>query len=276
MITLLNFADDTFKSKQNWNSFTAKLFGKIDNIIEYTPKDIDAVFLSENKKLFKYNKGFGNYFWKPYLINKALKKINEGDYLFYADSGSIFLKSILPLIEHLEKNNKKILSFSLPLIEKQWTKRDSFFLMECDDPKYTDTCQILSGFILIKKCYESENFINQFLTYSMDERVLSDAENVMGLPNHSEFIAHRHDQSIFSLLCKKNIDIVLVEGDLSDYGYFPQNYLYKQEYIYNKEMLDNDKYIFKGTVLCNRKVNPLKYYLKYLIKRILNKFNLKI
>jgi hypothetical protein len=132
MITLVNFADKNFRSKQKWNTFSAKLFGKFDSVLEYNFSDIDEETLALNKENLKYhNKGAGNYFWKAYIVEKALNKINENDYLMYADSGSFFLKSVLPLVKHMETKNKDILCFRLPLIEKQWTKRDAFLLMNC-------------------------------------------------------------------------------------------------------------------------------------------------
>ena len=142
MITLVNFADKRFRNKQKWNTFSAKLFGRFDQVLEYRFSDLDEEILSVNKESLKYrNKGAGNYFWKPYIVEKALNKINESDYLMYADSGTFFLKSVLPLVKYMETKNKDILCFRLPLIEKQWTKRDAFLRMDCDTEKYTDSTQ---------------------------------------------------------------------------------------------------------------------------------------
>lgn len=35
-----------------------------------------------------------------------------------------------------------------------------------------------------------------------DSRIVSDSENVMGLPNYEGFIDNRHDQTVLSLLAK--------------------------------------------------------------------------
>ncbi|WP_372757940.1 hypothetical protein, partial [Mariniflexile sp.] len=246
MVTLVNFADKKFRGKQKWSSFTAKVFGRVDRVIEYSPDDIEKSQWDLHKSSLKYTKGFGNYFWKPYLVNKALKDVNEGDYLFSADSGTIFIKSIKPLINHLEKNKKNILCFRLLLIEKQWTKRDAFILMNCDEPEYTDTPQITSTFVLVKKCKESIDFLNDWERFSADSRILSDDPSVLG-EDYPEFIQNRHDQTILSLLCKKHKN-VLIEGDMSDYGSFPYRYLFDDRHIYSKEMLDNpQKNIFRST-----------------------------
>ncbi|MGY0408736.1 MAG: hypothetical protein ACWIPJ_10355, partial [Polaribacter sp.] len=71
MVTLVNFSNKNFRKKQKWNTFSAKLFGKFDDVIEYNFNDIDQESLSLNKESLKYKeKGAGNYFWKPYIVEK--------------------------------------------------------------------------------------------------------------------------------------------------------------------------------------------------------------
>lgn len=274
MIALVNFANGSFKMQQRWNSKSAVWFGGIQKVFEYSPNDIDQNFIDQNKTLFKHKKGFGNYFWKPYIIQKALNQLNENDYLVYADSGTFFLKNVKHIIKYMEAMEKNMICFKLPLIEKQWTKRDAFLLMECDEKTYTDSRQITGNFIVFKKNKKSEHFIENYLKYCADDRVISDDPNTLGKPNYPEFLAHRHDQSVLSLLCKK--DKVLLEGDLSDYGYFPYKYIHKDTYIYDKGALDISKNKFKGSILANRKVHPLKYALKYFVRLFLLKLGFKL
>lgn len=274
MITSVNFANKDFKKQQWWNTKTAKLFGGIDNVIEYGPADIDPDFLEKNNRLFEYSKGFGNYFWKPFLIHKTLKNLNDGDYLVYADSGTVFIKNIKSIISYMEVKNADVMCFTLPLIEKQWTKRDTFILMECDSSFYTDSVQVTGNFIILKKSENSQKFIDQYLEYCSDYRIISDAENVMDSSNYPEFIAHRHDQSVLSLLCKKNG--ILLEGDLSDYGVFPKMYLHTKKYLFDEKALDPKIKKFRGTILANRKEHPIIYATKYFIRKNLIKFGIKV
>tara|TARA_R110001592_G_scaffold83316_1_gene246708 strand:+ start:1503 stop:2333 length:831 start_codon:yes stop_codon:yes gene_type:complete len=275
MITLVNFADKRFRNKQKWNTFSAKLFGRFDQVLEYRFSDLDEEILSVNKESLKYrNKGAGNYFWKPYIVEKALNKINESDYLMYADSGTFFLKSVLPLVKYMETKNKDILCFRLPLIEKQWTKRDAFLRMDCDTEKYTDSTQTLATFFLVKKTKKAIDFISAYKKYCFDSRILSDDPNVLGEENYQGFIEHRHDQSVLSLLSKKDSN-VLIEGDISDYGYYPQKYIKNKERLFNNEALDIKNNKFKGTLISNRSEHPIIYLVKYYIKRILLMIGIK-
>ncbi|WP_298781237.1 hypothetical protein [uncultured Polaribacter sp.] len=280
MIVLVNFANESFRKKQKWNTFSAKLFGKLDEVFEYNENDIKEEVLKQSKETLKNKeKGAGNYFWKPFIVEKALNRINYGDYLIYADSGSIFMKSVLPLVEHMKTQKKDILCFKLPFIEKQWTKRDAFILMESDSPIFTDTPQIMATFFMIKKSKESVFFIKSWQDYVSDSRILTDDFNVLGKENYPDFMEHRHDQSVLSLLCKNNQNSVLIERDISDYGYFPYRYLnnikktlkFKNtNCLYDHEVINNSKNnVFRGTLLCNRKNNPFIYLLKYIIRRFL-------
>ena len=98
---------------------------------------------------------------------------------------------------------QEIIVFELPYIERVWTKRDAFILMDCDNPKYSESKQRLNSFSLWKKSRYTIDFINEFLYYAQDERLITDLENQCGYPNYPGFKEHRYDQSIFSLLTKK-------------------------------------------------------------------------
>jgi hypothetical protein len=207
MKLLMNYANDTFRKSQKINSKTGKEIGLFDEVISYSPDDIEPDFYKRNRKILSSGKGNGYWLWKPYFIKKTLEMLNWDDFLFYCDSGSYFISPITPLIEISLLNRQDIIVFELPCPEKIWTKRDVFILMDCDSPKYSDSNQRLSSFSLWKKSIFTINFINEFLHYAQDERLITDLKNQCGYPNYPEFKEHRHDQSIFSLLSKKhNLD----------------------------------------------------------------------
>ena len=269
MIVSINFADKSFRKQQFWNSKTATILGGIDKVTEYSPEDIDPSLLKQNEEMIEGSKGFGYYFWKPYLIKETLKTLNTGDYLVYADSGAVFLKSVKPILRYMETKGADIIGFRLPLIEKQWTKRDTFVLMDADTPKYTDSPQITANFFILKKSEQTKEFIDKYWAYCSDRTLIDVKPNKMGLDNYPEFIEHRFDQSVFSLLCKK--EKILVEGDLSDYGVFPYQYIHNKSYIYNEAALNSDNNRFKGTILANRKMHPVVYGIKFYIRLVLNR-----
>ncbi|MEL6354596.1 MAG: hypothetical protein AAFR58_23020, partial [Cyanobacteria bacterium J06627_28] len=119
-------------------------------------------------------------------------------------SGAHFIEPITPLVDLSLKNQQDILVFELQAQEKVWTKRDAFVLMDCDEPKYSESKQRLASFSLWKKTNYTLDFIDEYLHYAQDERLITDLENQCAQSNYPEFKDHRHDQSIFSLLTKKH------------------------------------------------------------------------
>lgn len=271
-LTVVNFGNDNFRLQQKWNSFSAKYFGKADEVISYTPDNIKD-YLDKYPEFEKYNKGFGNYFWKPYVIQKALENVNENDFLFYSDSGAFIIKDLKLLAKYLNNVGKDLLVFQIPLIEKQWTKRDAFILLNADSREFFETPQILTGFLLIKKTQSAIAFLENFRTSCLDERIVSDLDNTLGKENYSGFIAHRHDQSVFSILSKKS-NVIQIEGDLSDYGFFPRQYLKGNNWLYDDFSKNLNNYKFQNFIISNRKVHPLTYLIKFVIKRFLYSINL--
>ena len=174
----------------------------IDKTISLSPKDIDGDFRAKNKAILKRYHGAGYWLWKPYIISKTLYQMDEGDVLIYSDADIFVFGSILPLINILYESGQDILGFAELMTDRYLTKRDAFELMDCEAPMYTDTPHLLACLIFFRKTAVSTKLVSEWLNYAQDKRVLTDARNTCG-PNYPEFIQHRHDESIFSLMYKK-------------------------------------------------------------------------
>ena len=203
MLYLINYANKKYRRAQHLNSKTAKKVGKADVVLEYSEKDIDADFYKKNKKILSYSKGNGYWIWKSYVINKALNMINDGDYLMYCDSGAYFINDIHLLVDAMEKSGQDMMCFQINTIEKEWTKRDAFILLGCDEKRYIDSNQNMATLLLLKKTNNTLKFVKEWLKYAQDERLITDMPNQLGKENYKGFNEHRHDQSILSLLYKK-------------------------------------------------------------------------
>lgn len=216
--TLVNYANSDYVKLQQKNSKTAIQVGGITKAVSYQPSDIDQEFYRKNEGILDQPRGNGYWLWKPYFVKKALDQINTGDYLFYTDSGSYFVNSVENLILAINASNQDIMPFELSFKQSMWTKRDTFTLMNCDYPEFTESKIRMAGFILIKKSLVSVKFIDEWLFFAQDKRILTDIANTQTKPNYEDFIEHRHDQSIFSLLTKKyNFEAF---RDPSQYGNF--------------------------------------------------------
>lgn len=198
----ITYADDTFKKQKQAAINYAKRRGNFNKCISYSFEDIERDFFKENYAILSQKRGGGYWLWKPYFILKTLHTLNKNDYLFYSDSGAIFLKKVDILIEELEKNKQDIMGFELPLIEKQWTKKELFLNLNLNEEKYRESNQIMASYILIKKTEFSMKFIQEWLDNAKKEINLTDKFD-RNIIQDKAFIEHRHDQSIFSLLYKK-------------------------------------------------------------------------
>lgn len=217
MIIAANYADKKFRRAQKLNSKTARQWGA-DRVIEYTAEDIDAAFRAANKEILDSPRGGGYYLWKPYVFYRAYQELHDGDYLIYTDAGSVYVDEIQKLIDCMEKEQVSLMLFSLQneMLERKYTKRDAFILTGCDEEKYADTPQSIGGYMVCKRSKEAEDFFREVLSYAQDIRIISDRPNTMGKENYPDFVDHRHDQSVISLISKKRE--IIKFRDPSQYG----------------------------------------------------------
>jgi len=222
-VYLVNFATPNFYKSQKELNANALKFG-VDKTISYTFDMIKKTdFYKENKELLDRKRWIGWGSWKPYVILEALKKIEKGDILIYCDSGISFRSSLKDIIKRC--NKKGIVLFQSRPVMRQWTKRDTFVLMGCDKKEYHDAHQIMAGLNLWKKTPTSQKIVSQWLEFCKDTRIITDDDNVCGKPNFPDFIEHRGDQSILSILAvkyKKNMDII--DDDDPKYSEYSKKY----------------------------------------------------
>jgi hypothetical protein len=217
---LINYADGGYFQAQKLNTNTGLHVGGLERAIQFGRQHLDSDFVARNQQVLNRRGGAGLWLWKPYIVVKALREaMAEADVLVYADSGSHFIRSVLPLIGLcLQIKSKPILLFTLHpfYTNRKFTKRDCFHYMEMDVPPYPDMTHILASYFICQKTAFTLAFFEEWLRYAQDERILTDAPNTCGLPNYPEFIQHRFDQSILSLLARK-YDIAAIP-DISQWG----------------------------------------------------------
>jgi len=215
---LVNYSDKSHKESQKNNSNSALEIGGFDKVFSFNISDLGESFLNENRYIMSQPRGAGYWMWKPFVIKKALNAIEDDDLLMYSDSGILFIRNIDEIKAIMDETKEKLLLFELDDIHpnKRWTKRDCFKLMDLDCEPYLSSSQFLASYILMRKNDFVMNFIEEWLEYSKDYRIITDSNNECGLPNYPEFLDHRHDQSILSLLgLKHKIKNI---PDVSQYG----------------------------------------------------------
>ena len=201
----ISYSNKLYKASQLLNKKTAYKVGKVDEYYSYGPNDIDNTFKEKNKDILSRERGNGYWLWKPYFILKTLKeKLNNGDFLIYTDAQIIYTDRVDKLIDFLKERKAEMWAERLACcIEKEYSKRDAFVLIGVDQPFYTNTNQYIASYQIYKKTILTEKFLEDYLYYCRDKRIITDEPNSMGLPNYNIFIDNRHDQTVFSLLIKK-------------------------------------------------------------------------
>jgi hypothetical protein len=184
----------------------------------YGFSDLSPEFVSKNSYTLSQARGAGFWVWKPHLINKTLQTMGDGDWLMYTDSGMYFVRDPWKWILAHEKQigEKGIATFDICGMNKNFTKRDAFVLMNADTPDYTDAPHRMASVFVCKKTPFSVRFVEEWENYATDPRIITDLPNTKGLPNYPEFKDHRHDQSIMSILCQRH-DTHLFRQDITQF-----------------------------------------------------------
>ena len=198
----------------------SKFYDKI-NII--TSDKIDNILKSKIKILRSEGRGrgFGYWIWKPYLLKKIFDKINYGDIVNYVDIGCHIIKKnsvkFSQYLDFIEQDENWILPFqyhsnldhnveniSFPnRDERKYTKGDLLeYFNFYNNTKITDSPQFWAGCFFIKKTNLSIKFLDEWLSiFDKNFQLIDDTPSIK--KNLTGFQENRHDQSVYSLLCKK-------------------------------------------------------------------------
>lgn len=208
-IRLVNFIHSNTNDKENNCCQSALKYGFTEcvsyNISVY---DKDRLFREQHEHIFNLTRGYGPWTWKPFIILDSLLSMKYGDMVMYLDSEFVFIDSPAKYLKMALQ--RQVLPFATSSVEKHWTKRDTFILMDADYPKYADTTQRAGGVSLFVVSPFAIDLVSEWLHYVQDERIVNDEPNFLGYANYEGFKGNHHDQSVWSILTKKwNIEAEL-------------------------------------------------------------------
>ena len=228
-IYFISYGDKKYSIQKNRIGHQAKKFKIFNKVILYSQKSLDSDFLKKFNNLFSENIGGGYWIWKSFIVLKTFSLMNEGDVLLYVDSGSTLnLKGKKRLINYVDKLNssgKSILCFQMShLVENEWTTKQVFEALNVkNNTDITNSPQIMGGVFLVKKCKESIEFFQDFQSLVHDDNNL--ITNFYHESQDINFKSCRHDQSIFSVMCKLSNQLII-----EDETYFLNNPELQYEY----------------------------------------------
>ena len=215
-IVFVTYGDSGFRRQRNLLQKMAQDINLFDKVIIKT-EDIQeeaemAELLKNNsgfQNVFKQRRGGGYWIWKPYIIYSTLKALNNNDILVYTDSGSYipnyaFTKNKMKeYFDRVRNYDKGLICLRNNHDERLYCKGDIFeYFGVYNEKRYTHSRQHSGGRLhVIRKCSYSMNFYKKWWDIAQEHPEFFD-DSPSTKENLPGFIENRHDQSVWSLLCK--------------------------------------------------------------------------
>ena len=212
MIHLITYGNYKCENTKKRLIDEAKKSGWFNTITSYGPEDLDTDFKEKFKDILKLPRIAGYGIWRPYIINKKLKEINNDDILIYLDAGcTINNKGKKRFFEYIKmlNNNNCIISFNMPgLLEKYYTTKEIFSYFNINmENEIANTGQILDGILIMKKNSKMIQINNIWLKVVYDNPLLF--TDYYNKKQASYFKDNRHEQSIFSIIRKMHNPLLI-------------------------------------------------------------------
>ena len=185
-----------------------KLFSKIS---VYHKKSLLKICSEiEIQHIDKYKRGFGLWFWKPKIITEFLLQNPEIDIVVYLDAGceiNFNINSRLKFEAYIrELYQFDAIAFQMELIEKNWSHKEltSFLNSSRED---LASGQLVGGAHLMARDFAIQ-FCGKWTRIISNDNFKMLIDPTSNLQDEG-FREHRHDQSIFSLLLKREGNVSL-------------------------------------------------------------------
>lgn len=200
-IYLVSFADAnmTISQKRLEETFlkVPNACGLEKRTMGFRETDIDDHFKFTNDDILTQPRGAGYWLWKPYVIMRALERVEKDDAIIYSDAGMDTIGDVSPLL-NIEPD--------IALFSNRWKHLD-FCKMDVvqailGQSRYDhDAFQVQASTIIVKKTWFAKRFIKEWLTWCQMPGFIDDTPtNIANVDTYNE---HRHDQAILCCLALK-------------------------------------------------------------------------
>ena len=174
-----------------------------DGYILYTPDQLKEDFQKHADFIRSNPRGYGYWIWKPYVIQKTMQMLKDGDVLLYMDCGC----ELIP--EKRQRLQGEMNHVETELLMGTYTGHDDQIHTKHDlvdriqpPPDSLSAQQHQAGVLLWYVCPKTRQLVDEWYELCCDYRNIDDSPSLS--PNAPHFIDHRHDQAVFSLLTKKH------------------------------------------------------------------------
>tara|TARA_A100001234_G_scaffold181226_1_gene163905 strand:+ start:925 stop:1800 length:876 start_codon:yes stop_codon:yes gene_type:complete len=277
--------------KRSANRFRQQVeeMGIYDYVHIFNQNDLNDDFKNYISQLLKKGKkrGYGHWVWQTYIHQLVLSKMDEGDIYHWCDVGCHFnkrgvwrLKEYISIVEkdvngclffsYIKPNlEKKFSKYSFPKnLDIEYTKADliKYFSLNQDD-RIINTPQVWGGSFFLRKCETSEKLMKEHFNITRNRYdLIDDDETKFVEKSFPGFKAHRHSQSVLSILAKKiNCDFISAyesEWALDQNGQRTYDHLWNYPIIAKRDKERNIllRFIDRQKKNYKRKVNRIKNF----------------
>lgn len=147
-------------------------------------------------------RGFGYWFYKVMIVERALQEVAHGDTVWWVDAGCSIDPTHGQWYEW-ERSFKDLFKVEVPgCPERVWSKGDAFALFGIEDYESQEatTNQLAGGFFAIRKTEATVLYIARLKEELGHWEAVNDVASTT--PNWEGFKENRHDQTVMSLSAK--------------------------------------------------------------------------
>jgi hypothetical protein len=198
------------------------VFKEIFCVNENDIKNNFPEFFEEHSSFIENNKrGYGYWIWKPYLILKLMETLDEDDVILYMDAGCQLNYSGLDRLKFYYDRALECggVNFKLTHKESKFTKMDTYRRIFPDSDENLFEMQRSATSMILKCSEKNKKFLEEWYSVCIENSYSYVNDSQSNEKNDESFLDHRHDQSIFSLLVKRDNPFY----ELSDETYLPKD-----------------------------------------------------
>ena len=222
----VTFGNERFKKSRTRIRSEAQNTGLFDIVKAFSQRDLKLnpqYWDVLGKFTSRHARGYGYWVWKPFLLYNYVKnEAQNGDIIVYADAGcridAKYKRRLSRYIHAASSNTSGLLTFHLgnwfgtKLSMRDWTRRDvAEWLGYSIDGPFMERPQIAATAFVICKNETSMKILKHWYELAVSRPDLF----ADGPSDHEGYKEHRHDQSIFSILCYAN-GVVPIEDEMNE------------------------------------------------------------
>jgi hypothetical protein len=166
-------------------------------------------------------RGYGYWIWKPLVLLRRMAEIPEGDLILYADAGCSFYATPAARaawdmwVQKVQEDPSGRLAFCLTHMEETWTKGGVLERFGVRSGPAAKSVQNLATISLWVNTAANRAFIKEWFDICVENGYVNVSDAPMSVPNASSFRDHRHDQSIYSLMIKRDGAVILEDPGMT-------------------------------------------------------------